>query len=91
MDDSAEGLVNNLSETNWLSMLGGGVGVHLGIRNSDDKSTGVMPHLKMYDASPLWPTVRVVHVGVLMLPSWMLVTLTSFSSWRCVSPLVTRT
>ena len=53
MDDSAEGLVNNLSETNWLSMLGGGVGVHLGIRNSDDKSTGVMPHLKMYDASSL--------------------------------------
>jgi ribonucleoside-diphosphate reductase alpha chain len=51
MDDSAEGLVANLSETNWLSMLGGGVGVHLGIRNSDDKSTGVMPHLKMYDAS----------------------------------------
>ena len=53
MDDSAEGLVDNLSETNWLSMLGGGVGIHLGIRNSDDKSTGVMPHLKMYDASSL--------------------------------------
>ena len=53
MEDSAEGLVDNLSETNWLSMLGGGVGVHLGIRNSDDKSTGVMPHLKMYDASSL--------------------------------------
>jgi ribonucleoside-diphosphate reductase alpha chain len=53
MDDSAEGLVNNLSETNWLSMMGGGVGVHIGIRNSDDKSTGVMPHLKIYDASSL--------------------------------------
>jgi len=53
MDDSAEGLVDNLSETNWLSMMGGGVGVHVGIRNSDDKSTGVMPHLKMYDASSL--------------------------------------
>ena len=53
IDDSAEGLVNNLSETSWLSMLGGGVGVHVGIRNSDDKSTGVMPHLKMYDASSL--------------------------------------
>lgn len=53
MDDSAEGLVNNLSETNWLSMLGGGVGVHVAIRNSDDKSTGVMPHLKIYDASSL--------------------------------------
>jgi len=51
--DSSEGLVDNLSETNWLSMLGGGVGVGFGIRSSDDKSTGVMPHLKMYDASSL--------------------------------------
>jgi ribonucleoside-diphosphate reductase alpha chain len=51
--DSAEGLVNNLTETNWLSMLGGGVGIGFGIRSSDDKSTGVMPHLKMYDASSL--------------------------------------
>ena len=53
IDDSSEGLVENLSETNWLSMLGGGVGVGFGIRSSDDKSTGVMPHLKMYDASSL--------------------------------------
>ena len=51
IEDSAEGLVNNLSETNWLSMLGGGVGIGFGMRSSDDKSTGVMPHLKMYDAS----------------------------------------
>ena len=27
IEDSAEGLVDNLSETNWLSMLGGGVGI----------------------------------------------------------------
>ena len=53
MDDSANGLVNTLSETNWLSMLGGGVGIHIGIRSSDHKSTGVMPHLKIYDASSL--------------------------------------
>ena len=53
IEDSAEGLVNNLSETNWLSILGGGVGIGFGIRSSDDKSTGVMPHLKMYDASSL--------------------------------------
>jgi ribonucleoside-diphosphate reductase alpha chain len=53
IEDSAEGLVDNLSETNWLSMLGGGVGVGFGIRSADDKSTGVMPHLKMYDASSL--------------------------------------
>jgi ribonucleoside-diphosphate reductase alpha chain len=53
IEDSAEGLVDNLSETNWLSMLGGGVGIGFGIRSADDKSTGVMPHLKMYDASSL--------------------------------------
>ena len=53
IDDTAEGLVENLSETNWLSMLGGGVGVGFGIRSSDDKSTGVMPHLKTYDSSCL--------------------------------------
>ena len=53
IEDTSEGLVDNLSETNWLSMLGGGVGVGFGIRSADDKSTGVMPHLKMYDASSL--------------------------------------
>ena len=53
MEDSAEGLVDTLSEVNWLSMLGGGVGIGFGIRSADDKSTGVMPHLKMYDASSL--------------------------------------
>jgi len=53
INDTAEGLVDNLSETNWLSMLGGGVGIGFGIRSADDKSTGVMPHLKMYDASSL--------------------------------------
>jgi len=51
--DTAEGLVDTLSETNWLSMLGGGVGVGFGIRSAGDKSTGVLPHLKMYDASSL--------------------------------------
>lgn len=53
IEDTAEGLVENLSETNWLSMLGGGVGIGFGIRAADDKSTGVMPHLKIYDASSL--------------------------------------
>lgn len=53
LDDTSEGLVNNLSETNWLSMMGGGVGIHVGIRGTDDKSAGVMPHLKVYDASSL--------------------------------------
>jgi len=53
LEDSAEGLVETLSEVNWLSMLGGGVGIGISIRSSDDKSTGVMPHLRTYDASSL--------------------------------------
>lgn len=53
LEDTSEGLVNTLSEVNWLSMLGGGVGIGVGIRAADEKSTGVMPHLKIYDASSL--------------------------------------
>lgn len=53
IDDTAEGLSETLTETNWLSMLGGGVGTGFGIRSASDKSTGVMPHLKIYDASCL--------------------------------------
>ena len=53
LHDSAEGLVDCLSEVNWLSMLGGGVGIGVGIRSADDKSVGVMPHLSTYDASSL--------------------------------------
>ena len=53
LDDSAEGLVDTLSEVNWLSMLGGGVGIGMGIRSADDKSVGIMPHLRTYDASSL--------------------------------------
>lgn len=53
MPDTSEGLVQTLSEVNWLSMLGGGVGIHVGIRAADEKSVGVMPHLKVYDAACL--------------------------------------
>jgi ribonucleoside-diphosphate reductase alpha chain len=53
LHDSAEGLVDCLSEVNWLSMLGGGVGIGLGIRSADEKSVGIMPHLRTYDASSL--------------------------------------
>jgi ribonucleoside-diphosphate reductase alpha chain len=53
LHDSAEGLVECLSEVNWLSMLGGGVGIGIGIRSADDKSVGIMPHLRTYDASSL--------------------------------------
>ena len=53
LHDSAQGLVDCLSEVNWLSMLGGGIGIGVGIRSTDDKSVGVMPHLRTYDASSL--------------------------------------
>lgn len=51
--DSKKGLVDNLSETNWLSMLGGGVGVYWSVRGSDEKSVGVIPHMKVYDMASL--------------------------------------
>jgi ribonucleoside-diphosphate reductase alpha chain len=53
LHDSSSGLVDTLSEVNWLSMLGGGVGIGIGIRSADDKSVGIMPHLRTYDASSL--------------------------------------
>jgi len=51
--DTAAGLVDSLSETNWLSMMGGGVGLGVGMRATDEKSTGVMAHIKTYDACSL--------------------------------------
>jgi ribonucleoside-diphosphate reductase alpha chain len=51
--DSAPGLVDTLSEANWMSMLGGGVGLYFGIRGQDEKSAGVIPHMKTYDAACL--------------------------------------
>lgn len=51
MEDTAEGLLNTLMEVNRLSMSGGGVGIHVDIRSADEKSVGVMPHLKVYDAA----------------------------------------
>ena len=53
LDDSSKGLVDTLAEVNWLSMLGGGVGIGIGVRAADEKSVGVMPHLRTYDASSL--------------------------------------
>lgn len=53
LPDNSRGLVDTLSEVNWLSMLGGGVGIGIGIRASDEKSTGVLAHLKVYDAASL--------------------------------------
>lgn len=53
VEDSKKGLVDALSETNWLSMMGGGVGVYWNVRGQDEKSVGVIPHMKVYDDSSL--------------------------------------
>lgn len=90
MQDTAEGLVNTLSEVNWLSMLGGGVGIHVDIRSADDKSVGVMPHLKSMMQLALL-TVRAELAVDLMQLFLMWIIPTSFNSWKCVSRRVTRT
>lgn len=51
--DTKEGLVDASSETKWLSMMGGGVGVWAANRGPDEKSTGVMAHMAGYDADTL--------------------------------------
>ena len=51
--DSKEGLVETRKEAAWLSMQGGGVGIYAGNRSPDRKSTGVMSHLKGYDADTI--------------------------------------
>lgn len=51
--DSKEGLIQTRAETAWLSMMGGGIAIYAGNRSVDDKSTGVMAHLKGYDADTL--------------------------------------
>ena len=51
--DTKEGLVSTRTETAWLSMMGGGIGIYASNRSPDEKSTGVMAHLKGYDADTL--------------------------------------
>lgn len=51
--DTRSGLVETRSEAAWLSMMGGGVGIYASNRSPDEKSTGVMAHLRGYDADTL--------------------------------------
>ncbi len=51
--DTKEGLVDTRAEVAWLSMMGGGIGIYAGMRAPDEKSTGVMAHLRGYDADAL--------------------------------------
>jgi ribonucleoside-diphosphate reductase alpha chain len=53
MPDTSEGLVSTVAEVSWLSMLGGGVGIGMGIRSEGAKSVGVMPHCKVAEAVSL--------------------------------------
>lgn len=51
--DNKEGLVEARNETSWLSMMGGGIGIYPTNRSPDEKSTGVMAHLRGYDSDAL--------------------------------------
>ena len=51
--DTKEGLVDTRKETSCLSMAGGGIGIYASMRSPDEKSTGVMAHLRGYDADTL--------------------------------------
>lgn len=51
--DTRKGLVETRAEAAWLSMMGGGVGIYASNRSPDEKSTGVMSHLRGYDADTL--------------------------------------
>lgn len=48
--DNKEGLVETRAEASWLSMSGGGLGIYMGNRSPDEKSTGAISHLRGYDA-----------------------------------------
>ena len=54
LHDSSAGLVDTLSEVNWLSMLGGGIGIGVSIRSADDKSTGVDRKSTRLNSSHEW-------------------------------------
>lgn len=51
--DTKKGLVAASSEARWLSMAGGGIGIYASNRSPDEHSTGVMAHLRGYDADTL--------------------------------------
>jgi ribonucleoside-diphosphate reductase alpha chain len=51
--DTRKGLVETRAEAAWLSMMGGGVGIYASNRSPDEKSTGVMAHLRGYDSDTL--------------------------------------
>lgn len=51
LPDTTRGLIDTWAEVSELSVIGGGIGLGVGIRQPDDKSAGIIPHLRTYDAS----------------------------------------
>lgn len=49
LGDSMESILATSSETRMLAVVGGGVGLHVGLRPGDKKSSGIIPRLKTYD------------------------------------------
>jgi len=53
LGDSMRSILDTSSETRMLAVVGGGVGLHIGLRPGDKKSSGIIPHLKTYDVDTL--------------------------------------
>lgn len=53
LGDSMSSILETSSETRMLAVVGGGVGLHVGLRPGDKKSSGIIPHLKTYDVDTL--------------------------------------
>lgn len=53
LGDSMGSILDTSSETRMLAVVGGGVGLHVGLRPGDKKSSGIIPHLKTYDVDTL--------------------------------------
>lgn len=51
--DNIEGIINTLSETNYLSVSGGGVSLKVNLRSPSNKSLGAITHIKTYDSCVL--------------------------------------
>lgn len=47
--DTTESLIDTSTETRWMTVGGGGVGLFLGMREKGDKSTGALAHLGTYN------------------------------------------
>lgn len=51
--DTVDGMIETLSETNRLSVNGGGVSIKMSLRSPSEKAVGAMSHIKTYDSCVL--------------------------------------